>query len=300
MPEPLNLLGLLLAALGLLALALLRFRRQQKAAAVTPLPAETGLALPDLARFRPVEMYFTRDHLRQLLTEMARFQQEAPYHLPPPQVQRHLQRVVKRLQLAGELARQEKLPEGDLVTLYLAVVYSAFVTPEMNPVYHTWYGAALARSRLLEQGLTRHAALKVSRAIREYPLRNPVLGRRLAYGLAQLVAASRFEPARYDKQLRQVIVEVLEKSEADFRQVRDFIQQIGPAETGNLAQALHTRFQDTALAWPTPSTPELWEKIRDVDVLEPDEIHSYRQVRVYSVGTPAATTWTLQWSMCRG
>lgn len=287
-PLPALLLIVLALALALVAMLLLRLGRKKRrpGAAVTPLPDESGIPLPDLDRFRPVETYFSRDHLRRLLVEMARFQQAGSYRLPPERVRYGLQRVVKRLIFAGDLARQEQLPDGDRVTLYLAVVYSHFVTPEMNPVFHTWYNAALARSRLLEGGLTRHAALKVSRAIREYPRQDPQLCRRLAYGLAQIAAAAAFEPERYGPALRQAITEVLEKSEADYRQVAQFIQENRAMDVSGLAAALYERFRETVLVYPAPSTPEMWEKIKDVDVLEPDEIHSYRQIKLYSVGTP--------------
>jgi len=288
LPEfsPLAGLGLLGLAVAGLLLVRLRSHRRRLEASVTPLPANDAFPLPDLSRFRPVESWFSRDDLRVLLLEMARFQQSAPYRLPPAWVQRHLRRVVKRLALAGELARQEQLPEGDVVALYLAVVYSAFVTPEMNPVYHTWYNAALARARLLEKGLTRHAALKVSRAIKEYPLQDPDLCRKLAYGLAQMVVAADYQPERYGPALRQVVIETLEKSEADYAQVIGFITQAGPVTVDNLALALYSRFEQTVLVYPSPSTPEMWEKIGEVEVLEADEIHSYRQIKVYSVGTP--------------
>ncbi len=277
---------LLAAATTGLTLVTLRLRRRRLAAEVTPPPPDAAFPLPDTGQFRPVGIYFSRDDLQRLLLELARFQQEAPCRLPPDWVQRHLRRVVKRLIFAGELARHEQLPEGDLVTLYLAVIYSAFVTPEMNPVYHTWYNAALARARLLEQGLTRHAALKVSRAIKEYPLQDPDWGRRLAGGLARIVVAAGGQPQRYDPQLRQVVVEVLEKSEADYEQLAEFISQSGPVEVDALAAALYERFRQTVLVYPPPSTPELWEKVDEIEVLEADDIHSFRQVKVYSVGTP--------------
>ncbi len=277
---------LLLAALAGLGLLLLRVRRRRKQEAVSAVAPDPVFSLPDLQQFRPVESWFTRDELKKLLLEMARFQQEAPYRLPEHWVNRNLQRLVKRLIFAGEIARQEKLPEGDVVAMYLAVVYSGFVTPEMNPVYHTWYNAALARTRLIEGGLTRHAALKVSRAIKEYPMQDPELCKKLAYGLAQIVVGADFQPAQYEYPLRQVVIETLEKSEADYEQMLAFVRQAGPLETGQLAAALYDRFRETVLVYPLPSTPELWEKSGEVTVLESDEIHSYRQVKVYSVGTP--------------
>lgn len=251
-------------------------------------PPAPPVPLPDLSRFWAINTFFTRDDLASLLREMSDFQRNSPiYKLEDWQIRYNLQRTVRMLAMAGEMARRERLDDGDRLAFYLAVIYSNFVTPDMNPVFHTLHNADIARAGMAKRNYTRHAALRVQRAIKEYPQDNPILVKRLANGLGEAIRGCNFHSDLYMPTLRHVMYDVLERGEGDCELMANFVGEYIRRQTGQtLGEALYGRFGRSTLAYPTPSTPEMWESEGEFFVVNSDEDRSLDKIRVYSVGTP--------------